>query len=527
MKSLSASWRGSSSWSGGSTRSGRSLSERRKKGKKKKEKQRGDAKFDVDMQNVMHGVQSDLFLEDFEGRNGKAKRKQKQTRMQVGRSAISSLSKAFSRRFEAEIKVAKNVEQFLRPEGEIACIEGHGSKLKDSSEWAMQRGSQYLTKIKSQRKFRKCDFAIRGLEDLDELHANLQKGNLGSVSFENASSKVLAKSISMLNSSKSLLEIDLSGAADFGAVLLFLDAIKSGVGQQLSLLNLSRTSPSKAEFSTLAQSLAEMPELKVLLLRMCSLDEDMLEDLFHVLHRKKLYHLDLSGNRVTGCVLHVVTKSLGSMSNLVLRSCALGDADIQVLCKGLVNNAYLEELDLSGNSITSEGCLALACALVENCGLLFLDLSYNFVGPEGAEAVTEALRNSKSDLTGLDLRSCAIGRSGCGALARALESNEMLETLTIGGPVLFSEPGESDIDGDGITLLLRALKKNESLKSLHVGEAIISADAQYILHQLTSTPLKRRKALLADILSEKNGIASSMEDSDPEFVEACLEWIED
>jgi hypothetical protein len=68
----------------------------------------------------------------------------------------------------------------------------------------------------------------------------------------------------------------------------------------------------------------------------------------------------------------------------------------------IMANSTLTTLDLRGNSIGSNGAVALSEALKINSTLTTLDLSYNSMGSNGAVALSEALKIN-STLTTLNL----------------------------------------------------------------------------------------------------------------------------
>ncbi|XP_076835818.1 NACHT, LRR and PYD domains-containing protein 3-like isoform X2 [Brachyhypopomus gauderio] len=85
----------------------------------------------------------------------------------------------------------------------------------------------------------------------------------------------------------------------------------------------------------------------------------------------------------------------------------------------------LEKLQLSGCSITEEGCAALCSALRSNPSshLRELNLNYNQLGDSGVKQLSGLLEDPHCNLEKLQLSDCGIREEGCAALCLALRSN--------------------------------------------------------------------------------------------------------
>lgn len=117
----------------------------------------------------------------------------------------------------------------------------------------------------------------------------------------------------------------------------------------------------------------------------------------------------------------------------------LGDAGVQALAVGLMENTSLTRLSLASNRIGPAGMAALADALRSHPSLAFLNLGWtratdavheagNQLGDEGAAVVAELLR-ANAVLSALDLSHNGISQDGLDLLTDALESNATLVDL--------------------------------------------------------------------------------------------------
>ena len=125
-------------------------------------------------------------------------------------------------------------------------------------------------------------------------------------------------------------------------------------------------------------------------------------------------------------------------------------------------NTKLMELSIGGCNIQSNDSVHLAKALEENTTtqLQTLELSSNSVGTEGAVAFTDMLALNKS-LTSLYMDSCSIGRKGAVCLAKAMEKNSTVSEFSIGYNLIGSE---------GAVAFASTLKKNQFLKILELND---------------------------------------------------------
>ena len=119
-------------------------------------------------------------------------------------------------------------------------------------------------------------------------------------------------------------------------------------------------------------------------------------------------------------------------------------------------HCQIEELNLSGCGLTSDGVGEVVSGLSDNHSLRELDLRRNQIGSEGAVAMATMLKTNSS-LERLHLGRCGIGSSGGVELGAALERNKTLRHLGLSG----NEQGD-----DGVRGLSAGLENNSSLEEL-------------------------------------------------------------
>ena len=138
------------------------------------------------------------------------------------------------------------------------------------------------------------------------------------------------------------------------------------------------------------------------------------------------------------------------------------------------NDKGLVDLGISGSAIGDEGAKILAKALESNTMLQSLELGNSNIGGEGATALASVLTKS-SALKTLYLRGNHIGDEGAIALSKALKVNDCLEHLYLGG---------NGIGIEGVKAFADAFTQNSTLQTIylrnnHVGDqgAQILSDA--------------------------------------------------
>ena len=133
-----------------------------------------------------------------------------------------------------------------------------------------------------------------------------------------------------------------------------------------------------------------------------------------------LYELNLRANgiRHAGCAV-LATRLAGSLRRLCLASNSIG-RDGAVALGAALPSCALEMVDVSGCSIDTEGCIALAAGVAASTTLLELLIGFNRLGPAGVVALASALAAPTSQLVVLDCEWTSAGPAGAEAVGRAL-----------------------------------------------------------------------------------------------------------
>jgi len=80
---------------------------------------------------------------------------------------------------------------------------------------------------------------------------------------------------------------------------------------------------------------------------------------------------------------------------LHLANCNIGKEGARALAVGIGQMKNLSVLDLNGNKILTDGCIAIMKELKANVSLTELYLNSNFIDVEGSLHVAECLENKK------------------------------------------------------------------------------------------------------------------------------------
>ncbi|CAE7199859.1 Nlrc3 [Symbiodinium natans] len=128
-------------------------------------------------------------------------------------------------------------------------------------------------------------------------------------------------------------------------------------------------------------------------------------------------------------------------------------------------NSTIQQLELQGNAIYTEGISRLAAALPKNRTLQHLDLGHNQLGIHGAELLSPGLPGSS--LTSLNLS----GNRICGAGAQ-----HILLSTKDAGAMAYLDLAMNEIGSQGIELMCPALAENGTVTSLNLGGNRIDAE---------------------------------------------------
>ncbi len=151
-------------------------------------------------------------------------------------------------------------------------------------------------------------------------------------------------------------------------------------------------------------------------------------------------------------------KSCTNLQTLNIRGNSVGSEGAVALADGLKSCTNLQTLDICHNSIDSEGAVALADGLKSWTNLQTLNISGNSIGSEGAVALADGLKFC-TYLQTLDIYHNSIGSEGAVALADGLKSCTNLQTLDI---------CHNSIDSEGAVALADGLKSWTNLQTLNI-----------------------------------------------------------
>ena len=172
-----------------------------------------------------------------------------------------------------------------------------------------------------------------------------------------------------------------------------------------------------------------------------------------------LQTLDLSDNSVGSDGAVVLAERLKCCTNLQtlnLSDNSIGSDVAVALAEGLKCCTNLQTLNLSYNSIGSNGGVALAEGLKCCTNLQTLYLSYNSIGSNGGVTLAEGLKGF-TNLQTLDLSDNSVGSDGAVALAEGLKCCTNLQTLDL---------SDNSIGSNGAVALAEGLKCCTNLQTL-------------------------------------------------------------
>ncbi|XP_036031959.1 NACHT, LRR and PYD domains-containing protein 9A-like isoform X2 [Onychomys torridus] len=162
------------------------------------------------------------------------------------------------------------------------------------------------------------------------------------------------------------------------------------------------------------------------------------------------------------------------LSLLDLGSNVLEDTGLNILCEALKDpTCPLQELWLSGCSLTSDCCGDISAVLTSNKKLKTLKLGKNNIEDTGIKQLCEALRNPNCKLQCLGLDMNDFKTDCCADLASALTTCKTLTSLNLDW-ITF--------DHDGLELLCEALNhKDCNLKLLGLDKSALTEESQILL----------------------------------------------
>ncbi|CAL8262468.1 unnamed protein product [Arctogadus glacialis] len=190
--------------------------------------------------------------------------------------------------------------------------------------------------------------------------------------------------------------------------------------------------------------------------------------------------LDLSGQSLsadTCLALGRVFQNDSVFTEVSLSDCMLSEEGAKGLLSGFFTNTTIKVLDLKGNNLRSAGAEALGKLLARNKTIQRLVLEWNALGmwDEAFSLFCEGLA-ANATLTQLDLRNNQITHQGASELASVLKRNGALEVLDLRWNNMGLLGGRS---------LLDSLQQNQTLVQLEMAGNNVPSDTLKALEQAT------------------------------------------
>jgi len=138
----------------------------------------------------------------------------------------------------------------------------------------------------------------------------------------------------------------------------------------------------------------------------------------------------LSAEKESRKNLNKFYKELRTLKTVNMAGRQFGDEGLFFLAESLAYNKSAEEVDFSGNGITSVGIEAFDGILQINTALKTLNLSGNDIGDEGAKYLSDILIENVG-IQKLLLNSINIGDEGAKAISNMLKKNKSIRILQL------------------------------------------------------------------------------------------------
>ena len=218
---------------------------------------------------------------------------------------------------------------------------------------------------------------------------------------------------------------------------------------------------------------------------------------------KSLKELNISNNSITSNGAKEIATAIRvntTLENLDLSCNMLSDEGASFISEGLKRNIALKELNMSTNHITSEGIKYIAEIIQVNTTLEKLDISCNMLSDEGASFISEGLKRNIA-LTELNMSTNKITSEGIKYIAEIIQVNSTLEKLDISCNMLSDE---------GASFISEGLKRNIALTELNMStNKITSEGAKYIAEIIQVNSTLEKLDLSDNAISNDGAIAIS------------------
>ena len=168
----------------------------------------------------------------------------------------------------------------------------------------------------------------------------------------------------------------------------------------------------------------------------------------YLLNQQSIISLDLSSqeginrNRICADGVRLIEDVLQTnyfIENLDLSSNSIKTEGFKFLVNGLKDNIILKYLNISNNEIDEKGMYYLKDNL-NDCKIEILDVSSNPIGNEGCIALGKCLGNENlNEITNINLSDCSIRFNGVREFLKNLRANKKISTLLLNKNNLFSK----------------------------------------------------------------------------------------
>ncbi|XP_021086129.1 NACHT, LRR and PYD domains-containing protein 14 isoform X2 [Mesocricetus auratus] len=269
-------------------------------------------------------------------------------------------------------------------------------------------------------------------EELSHTRCKLQKLLLGSVCFLNS-----CQDFRFLTNCHTLTHLDLKDAnLEDNGLRSLCEALQSQKCK-LRVLRLESCALNAIHCIKLSDALNRSRSLVFLNLSTNNLTDNGGQSLCKIIENPncRLERLSLRGcdfSQVGSEFLFTALKKNRSLIHLDLGSNRVQDSGIKFLCRALQDpTCTLQELELMGCVLTSEGCLDLASVIVNNPNLWSLDLANNNLMDAGLHILCEALKNPKCRIQRLGLENCGFSPVCCKDLLSLFYQNQSLVQINL------------------------------------------------------------------------------------------------
>jgi hypothetical protein len=266
----------------------------------------------------------------------------------------------------------------------------------------------------------------------------------------------------------------------------------------------------------------------------------------------KIQSLDLSGNFFNSIGIGILSPilTLSSLKRLILSKLNLGDSGMCALSEILSGSNSKSSGGFSGSEINgmispqSPKCSPKHSKIPSSFSqqsVTYLDVSHNTIRTQGANAIAVLIQRSNS-LVHLELGWNSIGSSGCSAIEKSLQHNSSITFLGLswngleesGGISMASLLGTSmflqdlDLSNNRISmvatcLISSALRQNTTLKGLNLSGNIIGKSGCKALYRVIRWQQSyRHEKILGKIESLK--LAECLLNHDGKERETVVEW---